>query len=92
VDVKTVIYLLRLIAAIIGGTLSGIFKYGLEESGFVMLFAAIVYLVTIYIAYFLCRKDVSQLELKTIFLEGGGSYIIFWLMLWILFYNLLVVY
>lgn len=91
-DVKSIIYILRLILALIGGLSAGILKYGLEESGFVILIAAIIYLVTIYISYFLLRKKGEAIELKTIFLEGAGAYVIFWLLTWILLYNLLVIY
>jgi len=92
VDIKIGIYLLRFILAIAGGFISGLMKYGLEESGQVIIMASIIYLITVYISYILYKKRGLKPELKGIFLEGIGTFIIFWILIWTILYNILVIY
>jgi len=91
-EIRDSLYTMRFVFSIIGGTIAGFLKYGLEQAGFVIFIATLIYLVTVYYAYFKYRKQNLKPDLKVIFLEGLGSYIIFWLLVWIIIYNVLIFY
>ena len=91
-EIRDSLYIMRLIFSIAGGMIAGFLKYGLEQAGFVIFIATLIYLITIYYAYFKYRKQGLKPDLKVIFLEGLGSYIIFWLLIWTIIYNILIFY
>ena len=91
-EFRDTMYIIRLLLALLGGTLSGLLNFGLEEAGFVILTAAIIYLATIYYAYFKFRREGKRPDLKILFIEGIGTYIIFWLFMWTIVYNILIFY
>ncbi len=66
-------------------------KWSLPTLGLAIIVMGMVYLFTIMVVY---RYTVSRgiLSLKTIFLEGIGTFILLWLFVWAVVYNILVIY
>ncbi len=90
-DAQLKIYLLRALLAVLGGLISGLMKWSLPTLGLAIIVMGMVYLFTIMVVY---RYAVSRgiLSLKTIFLEGIGTFILLWLFVWAVVYNILVIY
>ncbi len=90
-DAQLKIYLLRALLAVLGGLVSGLMKWSLPTLGLAIIVMGMVYLFTIMVVY---RYTVSRgiLSLKTIFLEGIGTFILLWLFVWAVVYNILVIY
>ena len=91
---KDKIYFTRLILSIIGGLISGLFKFTLETAGESIMIIILLYIFSLYIIVYLFKitpDNFPDISLKNIFLDGVGTFIITWLALWIIFYNLLLV-
>ena len=91
---KDKIYYARLTLAIIGGLISGLFKFTLETAGEGIMVIVLLYIFSLYIVIYFFKitpDNFPDISLKNIFIDGVGTFIITWLTLWIIFYNLLLV-
>lgn len=84
---------MRIILAVIGGVLSGLFKLGLESIGESIMMIVFFYIVSVYATLYIlkARPGVEDISLKNIFLEGAGAFLMTWLFIWIFLYNLLLI-
>jgi len=90
-DAELKIYLLRASLAVLGGLISGLMKWSLPTLGLAIIVMGMTYLFTIIIVYrYLVSKEIPSL--KVIFLEGIGSFVLLWLFVWAIVYNVLVIY
>ena len=91
---KDKIYLVRLVLAVIGGLISGLFKFALETAGESIMTIILLYILSLYIIVYLFKitpDNFPEISVKNIFLDGTGTFIITWLTLWIILYNLLLI-
>lgn len=90
---RSKIYILRVVLAAIGGIISGIFKLGLEAIGESIMMIVFFYILSIYITIYVikARPGVNEISLKNVFLEGAGAFVMTWLFIWILLYNILLI-
>ncbi len=91
--IRSKIYLLRVLLAVIGGVFSGLFKLGLESVGESIMMIVFFYILSIYIILYglKARPGKEDITLRNIFIEGIGAFITTWLFIWIFLYNLLLV-
>jgi|GEM_PF-1303691 hypothetical protein len=91
---KDKIHYTRLLLSIIGGLISGIFKFALETAGEAIMLMVLFYIFSLYIIVYLYKirpNVVPEVSLKNIFIDGVGTFVITWLFLWVLIYNILLI-
>lgn len=88
------IYYTRLVLSIIGGLASGLFKFALENAGEAVMIIVLLYIFSLYIIIYFFKitpEKNPEVSLRNIFLDGVGTFIVSWLAIWIILYNLLLI-
>jgi len=92
-DAKDKIYYLRLGLGVFGGALSGIAKFMLDTAGDAIFLIVILYIISIYVIIYLFKikpTENGEITMKDIVLNGLGTYIMTWFIIWIIILNLLL--
>lgn len=91
---KDKVYYSRLVTSIIGGVMCGMFKWNIENIGPPITLITLIYLLSVAFSVYLLKggkvEKAVENPLKIVFLEGVGTFVINWLMIWIIVYNLLI--
>lgn len=89
---KDKIHWLRFILSSLGGITSGLLNLSGESAGEVIMMMVFLYILSIYIIIYILKITplASNISLKELFISGTGTFIINWLFLWILVYNILI--
>ncbi|MEM0057056.1 MAG: hypothetical protein QXH96_01080 [Candidatus Geothermarchaeota archaeon] len=91
---KDKVYYSRLVVSTIGGMICGVLGWNVENVGLPIMLMTLTYLMSTIFSVRLLKSSkiggVVENPLKIAFLEGIGTFIVSWLMMWIIVYNLLV--
>lgn len=88
---KDKLYWIKVALAFLLGLISSYFWINLPLAAFWLLIAAVSYYVLSKFSPYILRSDYGSLGgRRGIYLEGLGTYIVIFIMTWILFYNMIV--